>query len=159
MTVHQVPSGEDKLVMQGDFPEAPPDLLFAYWVRPDLLRQWWPREAEVEPGIGGTYSMAWPEQGRRLHGSYITFDPGKSLVFTWSWDAETSAEPPMTVALEFTAQQDGTHLTLIQGPYGDTAEDQRERAGHLEGWTYFLQKLSIVADVAEADDPANDTSQ
>jgi uncharacterized protein YndB with AHSA1/START domain len=145
MTVQQVPSGDDKLVMQGDFPEFPPSLLFAYWVRPDLLRQWWPREAEVEPGVGGAYSFTWPEQGRRLHGGYITFDPGKALAFTWIWDHETPREPPLTVALAFTPQQDSTRLTLTQGAYRDTPEDRSERAGHLEGWTYFLQKLQSLA--------------
>ncbi len=145
MTVHQVPSSEDMLIMQGDFPGFPPDLLFAYWVRPDLLRQWWPREATVEPRVGGAYSFSWPEQGRRLHGRYTAFEPGKALAFTWSWDAQPSVEPPLTVSVTFAPLQDGTRLTLTQGPYRNTPEDQRERASHLEGWTYFLQKLQTLA--------------
>lgn len=145
MTIQQTPSGEDKLVMQADFPDFPPDLLFAYWVRSDLLRQWWPREAEVEPVVGGEYSFTWPEQGRRLHGRYTAFDPGKSLAFTWSWDNQPPAEPPLTVSLTFTPLQDGTQLTLTQGPYNETPGSQRERTGHLEGWTYFLHKLESLA--------------
>jgi|SRR5579885_1900233 len=145
MAVHQVPSGETELIMQGDFPGFPPDLLFAYWVRPDLLRQWWPREAEVEPGVGGTYSFTWPEQGRHLHGRYTTFDPGKALAFTWSWDNQPPSDPSLAVSLTFTPLQDGIQLTLTQGPYSATPESQRERTGHLEGWTYFLQKLQSLA--------------
>jgi len=145
MTVQQAPSSEDKLVMLGDFPDFPPDLLFAYWVRPDLLRQWWPREAEVEPRVGGEYSFTWPDQGRRLHGHYTAFDPGKSLALTWSWDDQTLTEPPLTVSLTFTPLQDGTRLTLTQEPYNETTQSQRERAGHSDGWTYFLRKLESLA--------------
>jgi uncharacterized protein YndB with AHSA1/START domain len=145
MTVQQVPSSHDKLVMRGDFPDFPPDLLFAYWVRPDLLRQWWPREAEVDPRVGGDYHFWWPEQGSHLRGRYTTFDPGKALAFTWRWDSQSAAEPTLTVSLAFSSLGDGTRLALTQGPYTDTADDQRERAGHLEGWTYFLQKLQSLA--------------
>lgn len=145
MTVHQAPSSEDKLIIQGDFAEFPPDLLFAFWTRPDLLRQWWPQEAQVEPRVGGTYSFTWPEQGRRLHGSYTVFDPGVALEFTWKWDSQPPSQPSLSVHLEFSPLSDGTRLTLVQGPYADTPEDHQERASHLEGWTYFLQKLQSLA--------------
>jgi hypothetical protein len=35
----------------------------------------------------------------------------------------------------------GTQLTVTHRTYTDSKEDQEERNGHIEGWTYFLKRL------------------
>lgn len=147
MQIQQLASNDDELALAADFRGFPPDLLFGYWIRPDLLRQWWPRQAEVTPGVGGTYHFWWPEQNDHLRGQYTVFDPGKQLTCTWRWDHDAPETPTFTLAVTFAAlpSDDGARLTLRQGAYPATAEGAAIRKGHLEGWTYFLAKLDTLA--------------
>jgi uncharacterized protein YndB with AHSA1/START domain len=55
--VGQVPSGPERALVVATYPGWSPARLFEYWVRPELLRAWWPPEAEVEPFVGGGYRM------------------------------------------------------------------------------------------------------
>jgi uncharacterized protein YndB with AHSA1/START domain len=148
MAIQQLPSGNDELILAGDFLDFSPRRLFDYWTRPDLLTQWWPRQAEVRPGVGGGYVFSWPERQQTLRGSYTVFDPGRALTFTWQWDHEPPHIPPIAVALSFTPlhRTQGTALRLVQVPYADTPSDQETRnEHHLEGWTYFLAKLQRLS--------------
>lgn len=147
MTVARQPSGDDRLILAGDFLDFPVALLFAYWVRPDLLTQWWPRAAQVQPYPGGTYRFSWPERGDTLTGRYTIFKPSEELAFTWHWEHEPASVPALLVTVTFAPLPtgDGSALTLTQGPYKNTPDDQERRASHLEGWTYFLNKLQSLA--------------
>jgi uncharacterized protein YndB with AHSA1/START domain len=147
MAIQQLPSGADELILAGDFLDFSPRRLFDYWTRPDLLMQWWPRTAEVRPGVGGGYVFSWPERQQTLRGSYTVFDPGRALTFTWQWEHEPPHVPPIAVSLTYTPlpRGDGTALRLVQGLYDSTSGDQEMRSGHLEGWRYFLAKLQRLS--------------
>jgi uncharacterized protein YndB with AHSA1/START domain len=150
MTVQQLPSGEDQLVLAAEFDFAP-GALFEYWTRPEMLTEWWPRQATVQPGAGGSYVFSWPDRNQTLRGNYSVFEPGRALTFTWQWDHEPPHAPPITVALTFSPLQraEGSSLRLVQGPYADTPGDRAMRQGHLDGWTYFLGKLQRLAPAAD----------
>lgn len=147
MTIEQLPSPENELRLAGDFDDFSPDRLFAYWTRPDLATQWWPRQAEVTPGVGGGYVFAFPAIHKTLRGRYTVYEPGRALAFTWQWDDDPPHEPPITVSLTFTPLPAGrgTRLSLVQGPYAATPADQALRASHHEGWEYFLGKLQRLS--------------
>lgn len=147
MKLEQLPSNPEELRLAGTFYDFAPDPLFAYWTQPALLTEWWPREAEVTPGVGGGYVFSWPHINKTLRGTYSVYDPGRALTFTWQWDDEPPREPPITVALSFAplATSPGTLLTLAQGPHPDTDAGRELLASHLEGWEYFLDKLSRQA--------------
>jgi uncharacterized protein YndB with AHSA1/START domain len=122
--------------------------LFAYWTRPDLLRQWWPPQAEVEPRADGAYHYWWPERGDHLRGAFAAFEPGRKLAFTWRWDHEPLEAPTHTVTITFTPDSrddECVALTLRHEPYGKTPEEQDARRGHLEGWTFFLGKRQSLS--------------
>jgi uncharacterized protein YndB with AHSA1/START domain len=76
----------NELVLVGDFPNMQPDLMFKFWTKPELIKKWWPKHAEIEPRVGGIYHFFWPHMNWHLRGNYITFEPGKKLSFTWKWD-------------------------------------------------------------------------
>src|SRR5579859_7869361 len=79
-------SSASNIVVAADFPGCTPEKLFNYFIEPDLLRQWWVPEAEVDARPDGAYDMAWPRQNWHLRGHYVVFQPGKELAFTWKWD-------------------------------------------------------------------------
>ena len=144
----QISTALDRLVMVTNFPQFAPDVLFDYWTKPDLICQWWPQQAEIEPNEGGAYHFSWPQMGWSLHGRYVNFDIGRSLSFTWQWDHQ--ATPLRHVGMLFDALPNGgTQITLTHGFYTDSAEDQEERAGHIEGWTHFLGRLQQFAPTEE----------
>lgn len=149
MTIEQLPSNPEELRLAATFYDFPPAQLFAYWTQPPLLTQWWPRVAQVRPGVG--YVFTWPEIYKTLRGTYEVYEPGRALTFTWQWDDEPPHQPPITVALTFAplATSPGTLLTLTQGPHPDTPAGHELRASHLEGWEYFLGKLSRLAPAAD----------
>src|SRR5262249_30583798 len=114
---------------------------------PDLLAQWWPRVAQVTPGVGGGYAFSWPDLGQTLRGSYTAFAPGRALALTWQGDHEARREPPLTVppALAPLARAQRTALRPARGQYADSPGERETRAGHLQGWLYFLAKLQRLA--------------
>ena len=141
--MHQLPSGNDQLLLEGEFEAFGKQELFDYWVTPTLLTQWWPREAEVVPGKGGTYKFLWPEMGWELQGKYLEFEPANKLGFTWKWNHEPIDRPTLYVELRFQdGPNGGTLLTIGQGPYTDSPESQVDRQGHLEGWTHYCMLLA-----------------
>lgn len=143
MSVAQIPSSPELLLVAGEFPATPPQDLFAYWTQPELLCLWWPLEAEVEPREGGSYRLSWPTQGWNLRGRYTVFEPGERLGFTWRWDHDAEGAGERQVMVIFgPLTTGGTRLRLTHGTYVDTPDDQELRIeSHLVGWLHFLGRL------------------
>lgn len=144
-SVVELPSTPDTLLVAVEVGRFTPEALFAYWIRPELLRQWWPQEAEIDARVGGAYHLAWPAMEWHLRGRYIAVEPGKRLAFTWHWDHDPAEMPERRVEVGFEPLgAGGTKLTIRHGSYTDSPRDDEERAGHLEGWTYFLGRLQML---------------
>lgn len=140
-SIGEHPSGPETLIVQARYPHLRPDVLFGYWIQPDLLRRWWPQEAEIEACEGGSYALSWPDMNWHLRGQYDRFEPGATLGFTWSWDHEPDVAPSH-VLVEFEPDgPDGSLLIITHGPYTDSPAGREQRSGNLEGWTHFLTKL------------------
>ena len=144
MSVAQVPSDLIKAIVVGTFPACSPNQLFDYWITPQLLTQWWPSEAEIEPRIHGSYHFAWPQMQWHLRGHFTDFEPGKKLSFTWRWDHYPHTTQ---VVVDFEPlTESGTKLTVTHGEYRDSNEDQEARQGHIEGYLYFVGRLQHCTD-------------
>ena len=143
MSVTQVPSSNDRLIVTADILTLPPASVFDYWTKPALLCQWWPQEAEIEPHVGGNYHLCWPQMNWHLRGHYTSFEPGKRLAFTWKWDHDEEGTSIREVELLFEPlAEGGTKLMLTHGPYSESPEDQEVRIEHhWEGWKHFLTRL------------------
>ncbi len=148
MAVVQIPSGKDTLIITAEFVNRPPVQLFDYWTKPNLLQKWWPPEAEVDPQLGGMYHFFWPQMNWHLRGHYITFKPEEELAFTWIWDHYPLVKEVVVSfeALASLSDSGGTKITIHHGPYDDSEQSQIDRQGHLEGWTYFLEKLQNLGE-------------
>jgi uncharacterized protein YndB with AHSA1/START domain len=144
-SIRELPMDAGKLVVLAEFPGTPPVTLFEYWTKPDLLTQWWPQQASVDPGRGGAYEMSWPQMGWVLQGHFLEYEPGRRLAFTWQWAHEPDAQTRQ-VYVDFDPADDGngTHLRVTHGTYMDTDQDRHEREEHLEGWTHFLTRLQVL---------------
>lgn len=141
--MQQLPSGNDRIIVQGHFSGFTQQELFDHWVTPSLLTQWWPEEAEVMPGMGGNYCFRWPTMGWELKGEYKDFTPGERLIFTWQWSHEPVELEPLRVTVDFDpALEGGSVMTITQGMYGESPAHQQDRQGHVEGWIHFGMVLA-----------------
>jgi uncharacterized protein YndB with AHSA1/START domain len=140
-SVTDVSPDSSTIKVTGVFDGFTPQELFDYWVKPELVVQWWPREAIIDPKVGGAYAFSWPEQTWHLRGTYTAFEPGKHLGFTWSWDHDRNSAP-LQVDLTFEETENGTKLTVDHGKWDDTPEAQDERKGVIEGWIHFGMRLA-----------------
>jgi uncharacterized protein YndB with AHSA1/START domain len=140
--VKDVSPNSSTLVVTGEFGGFTPQELFDHWVRPELLVLWWPREAVVDPRVGGEYQFTWPQQEWVLTGSYTSFDPGRHLRFTWAWNHDVDRIGVSQVNVEFEPVDAGTRMTVTHGPWQQTRESQDERQGVLEGWIHFGMRLA-----------------
>jgi len=142
MSITQIPSSNDKLIIAAEIGKHAPLEVFDYWTKPELLCRWWPQEAEIDARVGGKYHLAWPQMNWHLRGQYTCFEPGTQLAFTWKWDHDEEGMTVREVAIIFEPLSDaGAKLTLTHGPYTDSADDQQVRIEHhLQG---FRPKLSL----------------
>jgi uncharacterized protein YndB with AHSA1/START domain len=140
--VKDVSPSTDTIRVEGEFAAFSPAELFDYFVKPDLVVQWWPREATVDPREGGEYKFSWPEQGWHLQGRYTRFEPGARLGFTWSWDHDQTKYEPQQVELAFEQIEGGTKLTIDHGPWTQDGSEQTDRQGVIEGWIHFGMRLA-----------------
>ena len=89
------------------------------------------------------YHLSWPLMDWHLRGTYLAFEPGERISFTWCWDHERDT-PTRYVGVHFLPLEDGgTLLNLVQQEYTD--RDAEERQGHIEGWLHFLSRLNELA--------------
>jgi uncharacterized protein YndB with AHSA1/START domain len=142
MSVAQITTPVNTLVVEAEYANMTPGRLFEYWTQPGLLTSWWPQEAEIDGRVGGAYHLGWSAMGRHLRGHYTDFEPGQRLGFTWRWDHDPAEEPTRHVSISFEALGNGTKMTVTHGPYDDSAHDQEIRNDHhLVGWRHFLAQL------------------
>jgi len=126
---------------------APPGAVFRAWTDPAIMVKWLaPRpyrceSAELDVRVGGRYRIAMhnPENGNRplVGGVYEAVEPGKRLVFTWKWENNESWQDGSRVTVELSAVDGGTLLRLRH----ERLPNDKEREGHVKGWTACLEQL------------------
>ena len=111
-----------------------------WWTEPALLVRWMGAVAEVDLRPGGAIRIAYGN-GAVMAGELVTLDPPTRLDFTWGWEdpAEVVRPGQSRVEVVFEAVEGGTRVVVR---HHDLPEG--ERAGHAEGWDYFLGRLGGV---------------
>jgi uncharacterized protein YndB with AHSA1/START domain len=118
---------------------APSDA-WGWWTDPALLVRWMGSAAEVDLRPGGTIRVTYGN-GAVMAGELITLDPPRRLDFTWGWEdpAEIVRPGQSRVEVLFESVEGGTLIVVRHHDLPDG-----ERAGHAEGWDYFLGRLGGV---------------
>lgn len=124
--------------------DAPRELVFEAWTKPEHLIRWWgPAEfpadsitVDVRPGGRWRHSLRSLEDGSLLwhEGEFREVVPPERLVFTFAWDG--SEETIVTVTFEERAGGK-TLMTFHQAPFSKVPD----RDGHIEGWTSCFDRL------------------
>ncbi len=138
----EIPSSSDILLVYGEFMNFTPEELFDYWVKPDLIIQWWPPVVEINAEVGGAYRFTWPELQTFLQGTYSHVDRGRRWRFSWTWNHEPGVYEPLWVDIHFMPIDHGTRMSIMHGPFSNSESDQQARKGVIEGWIHFGMRLA-----------------
>jgi uncharacterized protein YndB with AHSA1/START domain len=128
---------ERELVIRRTF-DAPPDLVFEAWTKPELLKLWWaPKSSgmsllscEADVRVGGKYRFAFGKDGTEVmafFGKYVEVIPNARLV----WTNEESDEGAVTT-LTF-EDKGGQTLLVLHEVYPSKEALDRSMAGMEDG--------------------------
>ena len=125
------------------FIAAAPETVFDAWLNPDMLMRWFHghntavSKTEVDARVGGKYLivMSEPDRDWPHRGVYTAFERPNLLAFTWHSPSTNDEETLVTV--EFTAQGEGTRLTLT---HEHLPADRL--SGFDDGWAELLEELA-----------------
>jgi uncharacterized protein YndB with AHSA1/START domain len=129
------------------FINAPRDRVYAAWIDPAQLRQWFgpekvqTRNLIADARVGGKFRWDLTNsEGEKMtcRGEYRELQPGKKIVFTWEWqDDEDWENHTSVVTVELSDCDGGTELRLIH----EQLPNEASRDGHTGGWNSALDKL------------------
>ncbi|MFN8074194.1 MAG: TIGR03086 family metal-binding protein [Kineosporiaceae bacterium] len=123
----------------------PPEEAFALVTEPERLRRWLAVTARLELHAGGRFRWALTPMAA-ASGTVVEVEPGRRLVLDFAWEHASDASRD-TVVLTLEPAEGGTLVRLEhRTPLDDPAKD----AGHLEGWSHFLDRLRLAAATGDA---------
>lgn len=122
--------------------DAPADAVWKALTDAEELMRWFPFQAKVEPGAGGTIWMSWDgsfEDSQPIQ----AWEPERRLVTGWPLPTPPGEKPapPTVVEYRLEARGSSTRLRLVHSgfPTGDDWDDIFE--SHRRGWSYELRSL------------------
>ena len=139
--------------------EAPRELVFRLWSRPELIVRWWGPEGlylsrcEMDFRVGGSWRFTMHSVGGGeypIHGVYREIVPPSRLSFTYCPEEQGGFET--LVEIDFIDRGAQTQMLFRQAPF----PDRGLRDGHNIGWRSTLSLLGDYAArlLAGADDLA-----
>jgi uncharacterized protein YndB with AHSA1/START domain len=122
-------------VVKDAFITATPDEVWHALTDARELTQWFPMDARVSPGVGGSIWLSWGE-GASGEAPITAWEPGRH--FQW-----TETRGPVKIAIDFhlTPRGTGTVVRLVQSGFGDGPEWDDEFHMVAGGWAYFIAHL------------------
>ncbi|HET6918029.1 MAG TPA: SRPBCC domain-containing protein [Jiangellaceae bacterium] len=118
---------------------APPEVVYAYFTRPEAIVKWMGDYAVLDPTPGGVFRL--DINGVPVRGRYLELDPPHRLLISWG-HAGSALLPPGTSTVEVTiaATAEGTRVSIEH-----RGLPPEEAAQHTIGWRHFLARLTVAA--------------
>jgi uncharacterized protein YndB with AHSA1/START domain len=121
--------------------EAPPDVVFKFFVEPEQMIRWTGIEATLDPRPGGIYRVNVTGEDV-ARGEYVEVSPNERVVFTWGWEADGHPVPPGSSTVEITLEPD-RGATIVRLRHSGLPGGPEDRHG--EGWDHYLARLAVAA--------------
>ncbi len=120
--------------------EATPEVVWRALTDGEELVRWFPATATVQPGVGGSITLSWGEQGRETV-TIEVWEPNRRLRTV---DRRRDAAGRMVeIAIDYLIEAEGgeTTLRVVHAGFGPGAEWDQEFDGTVRGWRYELRAL------------------
>ena len=129
------------IVLEREVP-APPHEVWQALTTADGLRNWFPLDARVEPGVHGSVWLLWGP-GCEAEAPIHVWEPSRRFGWTESYGEDDSGEP-IRVAVDFHIEGRGgtTVVRVVQSGLGASADWDEMYDALRDGWTYFLFNLA-----------------
>lgn len=122
--------------------DAPPEEVWEALTTGEGLRQWFPLDARVEPGVGGSVWLSWGPGSEGEAPISLWEPPGR---FGWIESYGEDAEGrPIKVAVDFHVEgREGTTVVrLVQSGLSASSDWDEMYDALQDGWTYFMLNLA-----------------
>lgn len=114
--------------------DAPPEEVWQALTDPEVLTRWFPLEAKVEPGPGGSIFLGWGPEIQGASG-ILVWEPGKRL------KVARFEQGALAVDYTLNARAGQTVLRLVHSGFG-ASDWNDEYDGVRRGWQFELRSLS-----------------
>ena len=123
------------------------DEVFACLTTADGLSRWFPVAAKVDLKVGGEIVLGWKgDFSRKTTISIIDYHAGGLIV--WDWNARASEKSfPVHWQVEPDVEE-GSKVTLRQGPFPDDVDCLMIMAEEAESWRWQLCNLRAVLEAS-----------
>lgn len=118
--------------------EAPPERVWRALTEAAELERWFPLEARVEPGVGGSIRMSWKNEFAGEM-EILAWDPPRRLRTSWAF----GSEPGEAQVTDYRLEGDGgdTVLRVVTSGFPEDAEWDEWVEGTRRGWRFELRSL------------------
>jgi uncharacterized protein YndB with AHSA1/START domain len=128
--------------------DAAPETVYQFLVTEQGLTTWMGQWASLNPVPGGRFEVN--IAGHPVRGSFLEVDPPRRVTVSWGYVGhDTLPIGASTVSFELTPIDTGTRVEVVHTDLPETGV-----AGHADGWSHFLPRLSQAA---EGHQPPPDT--
>lgn len=141
---------DTELLIQREF-DAPVDLVFELWERPEHVMRWWGPEGftatelvwDARPGKAWRAIMAGKGHGVfGMGGVFREVERNRRLVFTFAWDEDSGRDCDTLITVTLESRAGRTLQTFHQAPFSSVAI----RDSHVEGWSSLFNKQALHAE-------------
>jgi uncharacterized protein YndB with AHSA1/START domain len=122
------------------------DKVYSALIDPELLTQWFPNIATIEPWVGGKVFFRFSKEVTKekkdhdIIGTIISIIPNKELSYTWNFTTKPEYNKNTIVTWNLVRlDNDRTKITLIHS--GFTNVDKIQYDEHNEGWDWYIKRL------------------
>jgi uncharacterized protein YndB with AHSA1/START domain len=139
---HDAPEAETRSIELEQEVAAPPDEVWEVLTTGEGLKSWFPLDARVTPGVGGSVWLSWGP-GMEGQAPIHVWEPSKRFGWTES-HGEDAAGRPIVVTVDFHVEgRAGTTVVrLVQSGIGASSDWDAMYDSLKDGWTYFLFNLA-----------------
>jgi uncharacterized protein YndB with AHSA1/START domain len=131
--------------------DAPPQLVFEAWTKPEHVRNWWGcygsalSTCEIDLRLGGAWRivMTMPDgSDHPFKGVYREIEPPKRLVYTECYDQPAIGSPEWLTTITFEEQRGKTRVTSTILHASKEARDGHLQSGMKEGAVQTMEQLA-----------------
>jgi uncharacterized protein YndB with AHSA1/START domain len=122
------------------------DKVYSALIDPELLTQWFPNIATIEPWEGGKVFFRFSKEvtkekkDHEVIGTIVSIIPNKELSYTWNFTTKPEYNKNTIVNWKLVRLDiDRTKVTLIHS--GFTNVDKIQYDEHNEGWDWYTKRL------------------
>jgi len=116
----------------------------------DLVR-WFPLEARVEPGEGGTIFMSWKNE-YAAESKIVAWEPGRRLAISWGWGDDAETQPQVTEYRIEAVDGGRTVVNVVTSGFPDDPSWDAYVDGTNRGWLFELQSLKQYLERHDGED-------